>query len=81
MCFAVEDFGLGMTEQELELIRLRISGDMLPEGGGFGLWNVNQRIRMYYGRGYGIRIFSTRGEGTKVVLNLRSRMPARSDPA
>lgn len=81
LCFAVEDFGLGMTEQELELIRLRISGDMLPEGGGFGLWNVNQRIRMYYGRGYGIRIFSTRGEGTKVVLNLRSRMPVRSDLA
>ena len=35
---------------------------------GFGLANVNERIRMYYGAEYGMKIRSTPGEGTTVEI-------------
>ena len=34
----------------------------------FGLANVNERIRMYYGAEYGMEIQSIKGKGTTVEL-------------
>lgn len=69
--FNVTDFGCGMTAVELENVRRRISSTKLPEDdGGFGLWNVNQRIKMYYGQEYGIKLYSEEGKGTRVELIL-----------
>ena len=38
-----------------------------------GLVNVNQRIRLFYGEGYGIRITSRIGEGTEIIISLPVR--------
>lgn len=35
-----------------------------------GLNNINQRIRLYYGNEYGLRIKTKIGEGTKVIINI-----------
>ena len=35
---------------------------------GFGLANVNERIRMYFGEEYGIHIESVPGRGTKITI-------------
>ena len=72
LLFEIRDNGMGMSEEELEKIRLRLAGKTLPQGdSGYGLWNVNQRIRMYYGPNYGVRIFSEYGAGTTVIVKLR----------
>ena len=40
------------------------------------LVNVNQRIRLFYGETYGIRIFSEAGHGTRLEILL----PMREQP-
>lgn len=64
----VEDNGLGMTEQELEILRNNMKSDMIKESRHIGIANVNQRINLYFGEEYGVIIESTEGVGTKVIL-------------
>jgi two-component system sensor histidine kinase YesM len=75
--FTVRDNGIGMKPEELEKLRESVLGrEKLPkDSGGFGLHNVNERIRLNYGQQYGLRIDSTYGEGTAVKV----RIPARHD--
>ncbi|MCY9668381.1 histidine kinase [Paenibacillus alginolyticus] len=68
--FVVSDDGLGMTTQRLEEIR-----EHLKSGGGssselFALSNVDQRIKHYYGEGYGLEIFSQLNKGTTIEVYL-----------
>lgn len=63
----VSDNGIGMDEQELTLLRSKLSGTA-PHEGGFGLENVNERIRLNYGPEYGITFESVKGEGTTATV-------------
>jgi sensor histidine kinase YesM len=69
----VEDNGKGMEKKELEALEQALNQDEI-RGNSIGLVNVSQRIRLLYGKPYGIRIFSTPGEGSQieVVLPLRT---------
>jgi two-component system sensor histidine kinase YesM len=64
----VEDDGVGMDEEKLMDLDSRIFS--LKPQGSYGLYNVSERIRLYYGSEYGIRIRSSIGEGTSVTLRL-----------
>lgn len=69
--FTVSDDGVGMTPEELDDLRERISGRTEAAADnihGIGLLNVNERIRLNYGSQYGIRVESTYGEGTTVTV-------------
>lgn len=72
----VEDNGIGMSEEQLERLRDRLERRIVPEEtdsdapGGFGLHNVQQRIRLYYGEAYRIRIDSREKEGTTVAIQI-----------
>lgn len=70
--FVVCDNGVGMTSSALERLRKRVSQNTIQEMSedGFGLWNVQQRIRLSYGDNYGIIITSIPDVGTKVKVNL-----------
>jgi len=72
--FAVEDDGIGMIPYKLENIRARLNGNdydsHLEHEHGFGLENVNQRIRLYYGKEYGLAIDSAYSGGTRVTLEI-----------
>ena len=74
----VEDNGVGMTHDKLERVRAQISEDSeeIRLETGFGIDNVNKRIRLYYGRQYGLSIASEAGIGTCVTLVI----PAKSEP-
>lgn len=39
--------------------------------GGYGLRNVNERIRLEYGEGYGLSVESQKGVGTKVMVRIK----------
>ena len=63
------DDGVGMKPELLAEIN-----DRLVQGGknghdGYGLFNVNERIKLTYGPEYGIRVESVYGEGTTVILS------------
>ncbi len=70
--FTVTDNGIGMKEERLREVRRIITGEMesTKEKGGFGLFNVNERIRLNYGQQYGIRIESNYGEGTCIWVTV-----------
>ncbi|MDE6846279.1 MAG: histidine kinase [Lachnospiraceae bacterium] len=66
--FKVEDDGVGMEAEELDNLRKEIVKPCKDTGKGFGLANVNERIRMNFGDGYGMTIESTPGKGTCVEI-------------
>lgn len=71
--FEVEDNGIGMDAADLEELKKKLRGEKsrLDSGkGGFGLNNVAQRIRMYYGDRSEITITSRKEEGTCVRVRL-----------
>ena len=66
----VKDNGIGMTKERLDEIRNALKEAVPKENVLYGLYNVNERIRLNLGEGYGIEIESKYEEGTKVTLHL-----------
>ena len=67
--FEVEDDGVGFsTEGGIK------SSKKKSELAGFGLKNVDERIKLEYGEGYGLQVFSQPGKGTKVVIRIAKRI-------
>ncbi len=66
----VRDDGIGMTEERLGQVRDGISEKLPTEKEIYGIYNVNERIRLNFGEEYGIDIESKYTEGTvvKVIL-------------
>jgi len=69
-CLFVVDNGIGMTEERLLQVVEGIHNKVPGEKESYGLYNVNERIRLKFGELYGIFIESTYGEGTKVTIRL-----------
>lgn len=65
---AVKDTGVGMSEEQLQKLREDIKQPCKETEAGFGLANVNERIRIHFGAEYGMTIDSVEGEGTTVSL-------------
>lgn len=69
----ITDNGRGMNDEELEILRKKISGEIRTEGGsgnGIGLKNVQDRIKMEYGDAYGIDVAALEGCYTKVYVRI-----------
>lgn len=64
----VEDDGLGIPPDKLaELNALLAAGKVDPDS-GYGIFNVNERIKLYYGTEYGLMLESAAGRGTRATL-------------
>lgn len=63
---SVEDNGVGMEEDEVKRLREEINRPCKETQKGFGLANVNERIKMNFGAKYGMKIESEKGKGTTV---------------
>jgi two-component system sensor histidine kinase YesM len=66
----VSDDGIGMTEERLESVRKGLSEQSPAEQELYGLYNVNERIRLNFGDEYGLQIASEYEKGTVVVVRL-----------
>lgn len=66
----VADDGVGMYEDELKKLEKEISRPCKETESGFGLANVNERIRMYFGSEYGMKIWSEKGSGTRITIEI-----------
>jgi two-component system sensor histidine kinase YesM len=67
----VEDNGIGMVWDKLAQIRALLDGEaggLVVAESGYGINNVNQRIKLYYGQQYGLSIHSEYLHGTRVSL-------------
>ena len=72
----VRDNGAGMGAQRLAEVRAGLCAER-GESAGYGLFNVNKRIQLYYNQARGVEIESAEGVGTQVSL----RVPALATPA
>ena len=71
ICLLVEDDGVGMPPQELEALRKEITLPCSDETSrGFGMANVSERIRLNFGKEYGMKIDSQQGAGTTITLTI-----------
>ena len=72
----ISDNGKGIPEDELERLNERIHSDdvklLEPQSGthrtGIALPNIDRRLRLLYGEGYGVNVYSTPGQGTDVEI-------------
>ena len=65
----VIDNGMGIPPETLENL-LKEKSTSKGKGSGIGLWNINQRINLYFKEDYGLKIYSELDEGTKAVIHL-----------
>jgi two-component system sensor histidine kinase YesM len=63
----VQDNGVGMPE---ELVELFNNGNTSSKADGYGIKNINHRIKLYYGEQYGLHFESRIGEGTTVEVRI-----------
>ncbi|HXD12312.1 MAG TPA: sensor histidine kinase [Anaerolineales bacterium] len=78
----VEDDGIGFTPEKLAQLRAELddeSGDIQLES-GFGIGNVNKRIRLYYGKPYGLTVQSEYTTGTRVTLVIPAKVETSPQP-
>ena len=58
---SVIDNGVGMTEEQAKTI-------LTSDSKGYGVRNVNERIKLFYGAQYSLKVMSKMGEGTEVLV-------------
>lgn len=75
LVLTVSDNGQGMTPERLHEVQEAIR---IGERAGFGLAAVAERIALYYGPGYGMKIFSEEGKGTTVEIRLGKNIQPKS---
>lgn len=59
----VEDNGIGMSPTQQQML-------LVAESSGYGIRNVNERIKLYYGTTYGLELISEAKVGTTVIIRL-----------
>ncbi|NOU98268.1 sensor histidine kinase [Paenibacillus sp. LMG 31456] len=74
LVLSVSDDGAGMEEETAGklLSEPRPESSFDSSGSSYGLYNVNERIKLYSGEGYGLSIRSAPEQGTTVTVRLRS---------
>mgnify|MGYP003002226040 CR=1 FL=1 len=70
LLITIKDNGQGMTNEELDALRDRIRNHPSSDTHSIGLYNINQRISLFYGEGYYMEIDSAIGAGTTVRLKI-----------
>ena len=77
LVITVKDDGVGIEREGLEEIQKELSEENADTSKHVGTLNTNARIRLFYGKEYGVSIESCIEDGTTVIL----RLPARTMPA
>jgi two-component system sensor histidine kinase YesM len=73
--FEIRDNGIGITEDKLQKIQRELkdgSAEAIITDSGFGLANVQKRIKLYYGKQYGLCIASEHGNGTTALIKVQA---------
>lgn len=66
----IYDNGVGMDEETLKDVILHLTVPRTESEHGVGLYNINNRVHLFYGEEYGLTIESHPGSGTHVRLSI-----------
>lgn len=67
----VKDNGYGMTEEEVSDLNDKIEQPIRHSRENFGLKNLNQRLKLFYGPDYGLHIEKNDSGGITVTIKIR----------
>lgn len=74
LVFRISDTGAGMSPEESSSVLKALRGHEDSErASGFGLYNVDRRIKLYCGENYGLTLESQEEIGTTVTVRMRPR--------
>ncbi|MBU3177470.1 sensor histidine kinase [Clostridium estertheticum] len=69
ICFIIHDNGIGISDAKLMKINEMLKGKTTSNDViGYGIFNVNEKIKLTYGEEFGLEYHSIYGEGTTVIL-------------
>lgn len=66
----VEDDGEGIQEERLKVIQEGLSSGYISQDSGYGIYNVNERIKLCYGDSYGLSLESQYKRGTRATIRI-----------
>ena len=71
MLLTVEDNGYGMNDVDLEALNKSINSPIRHDEKSYGLKNLNQRIKLFYGSECGLTIKSAENGGLHIEILLK----------
>lgn len=89
LILSVSDHGVGMSQKQMDKLNAAMKNssyvqNVSPGSGhghnGIALQNINERIRLLFGRDYGMRVYSTLGMGCTVEIVLPIKKATASVP-
>jgi two-component system sensor histidine kinase YesM len=79
--FRITDNGVGMSEEQMAALLSVRAVVKSGAGSGVAVRNVHDRIRLYYGEGYGLNYASELEEGTSVWIRIPFQQAQKEDGA
>ena len=70
LVLSVYDNGMGIGERKLWTISNNLHDGIVDSTSGYGIYNVNNRIKLTHGKEYGLKIYSREGKYTLSVIEL-----------
>lgn len=70
LIFTITDTGMGIEPERLSEIQHNLNNELFPEAHNIGLYNIHLRIRLIFGKQYGVSIDSEKDKGTTVKITL-----------
>lgn len=68
--FTVEDNGCGIESRKLTILNNHLANGATDSNTGYGIYNVNGRVRLSYGCEYGLRLESEKNVYTRSILRI-----------
>lgn len=77
----VSDDGIGMSKELVKRLLVESRPDQRADGSGssYGLYNVNERIKLFAGNASGLEIRSSEGMGTTVTVRLKAVLAGQTE--
>lgn len=72
----VQDNGIGIKPEKLKTILTHKSNTSGTHG--YGVRNINERIKLFYGEQYGLEYNSVPGKGTTVIIRIPAGIPVQT---
>lgn len=73
---SIEDNGAGMTPDELARLQSSLSNSSKSALSGIGVANVDARLKLHYGPGYGLICESSPDEFTRITIHIPKEVPS-----
>lgn len=72
ICFVFEDNGQGIPKEQLDEIKKNINAVKPEAESGYGLLNIQKRIRLIYGEPFGITLESEENKMTRITVLIKA---------